>query len=64
MSKHMDEFYYYKKDENNDEKKLLRAIKNACLNFKGSFAIEVLCSDNPNKIIKIFSIINSRKIYM
>ena len=43
--------YYYKNDNNNDEQKLLRAVKNACLDFKGSFAIEVISKDNPNKMI-------------
>lgn len=34
--------YYYSKDTNNDEQKLLRAVKNTCLDLKGSFAIEVI----------------------
>jgi len=45
--------YYYKKDENNDNKKLLRAIRNACMDFKGSFAIEVIAKDSPNKMIVV-----------
>ena len=37
--------YYY--NSNN----LLDSVKLACKDLKGSFAIEVLCSDEPNKII-------------
>ena len=37
--------YYY--TSNN----LLQAVSMACKDLKGSFAIEVLCSDNPDKII-------------
>ena len=38
--------YYYKQDENNDELKFLRAVKNACMELKGSFALEII-SSNP-----------------
>ena len=39
--------YYYNSNNNN----LLKAISLACKDLKGSFAIEVLCSDFPDKII-------------
>ena len=45
--------YYYKKDENHDEKRFLRAVKNACKDFKGSFAIEVIAKDSPEKMIVV-----------
>ncbi len=34
--------YYFNKDTQNDDLKFLRAVKNACLDLKGSFAIEVI----------------------
>ena len=34
--------YYFTKDTQNDDLKFLRAVKNACLDLKGSFAIEVI----------------------
>lgn len=45
--------YYYSNDKKNDEYKFLRAVKNACLELKGSFAIEVLCKDFPNNMIVV-----------
>ena len=45
--------YYYIKDTNNDDLKFLRAVKNACNDFKGSFAIEVICKDYPNNMIVV-----------
>mgnify|MGYP004544809497 FL=1 len=45
--------YYYKKDEKNDDKRFLRAVRNACLDFKGSFAIEAIAKDNPEKMIVV-----------
>ena len=45
--------YYYKKDENNDEKKFLRAVKKTCMDLKGSFAIEIISKDNPDKMIVV-----------
>ena len=45
--------YYYKKDEKNDDKRFLRAVRNACLDFKGSFAIEAITKDNPEKMIVV-----------
>ena len=34
--------YYFNIDKNNDDLKFLRAVRNACLDLKGSFAIEVI----------------------
>ncbi len=45
--------YYYKKDDNHDEKRFLRAVKNASMNLKGSFAIEVISSNSPNEMIVV-----------
>lgn len=43
--------YYYHKDEKLDELKFLRAVKNACSDLKGSFAIEIICKDYPDNMI-------------
>lgn len=43
--------YYYHKDEKSDELKFLRAVKNACSDLKGSFAIEIICKDYPDNMI-------------
>ena len=43
--------YYFSKDTENDDKKFLRAIKSACNDFKGSYAIEVISSLYPDRII-------------
>lgn len=43
--------YYYQKEEASDELKFLRAVKNACADLKGSFAIEIICKDYPNNMI-------------
>ena len=40
--------YYYKQN-----KDMLKAVKNACMDLKGSFAIEVLSKDNPEKMIVV-----------
>ena len=45
--------YYYSKDDNNDDLKFLRAVRNACKDFKGSFAIEVICKDYPDNMIVV-----------
>ena len=45
--------YYYSKDEKNDELKFLRAVRNACKDLKGSFAIEVVCKDYPDNMIVV-----------
>ena len=43
--------YYYHKDEKTDDLKFLRAVKNACSDLKGSYAIEILCKDFPDNMI-------------
>lgn len=45
--------YYYKKDNKNDDKKFLRAVKNACDDLKGSFALEIICSDYKDNMIVV-----------
>ena len=45
--------YYYTKDTQDDELKLLRAVKNACLDLKGSFAIEVISKYMPDNMIVV-----------
>lgn len=45
--------YYYKKDKNNDDEKFLRAVQKACMNFKGSFAVEIISKESPNKMIVV-----------
>ncbi len=43
--------YYYNKDNQNDSQKFLRAVKNACSDFKGSYAIEIICKDCKDLMI-------------
>ncbi len=43
--------YYFTKDTNNDDKKFLRAVKSACDDFKGSYAIEVISSLYQDRVI-------------
>ncbi len=45
--------YYYSKDEKSDDMKFLRALKNACSDLKGSFAIEIICKDYPDNMIVV-----------
>ena len=45
--------YYYSKDDKDDELKFLRSVKNACLDLKGSFALEIICSDYPDNMIVV-----------
>ncbi len=45
--------YYYKQDKENDELKLLRAVKNACMKLKGSFALEIISSKEPDNMIVV-----------
>lgn len=45
--------YYFSKDTQNDELKFLRAVKDACLELKGSFAIEVISKLYPNNMIVV-----------
>ena len=45
--------YYYSKDTKNDDLKFLRAVKSACNDFKGSFALEIICKDYPDNMIVV-----------
>ncbi|CDC07086.1 MAG TPA: glutamine--fructose-6-phosphate transaminase (isomerizing) [Clostridiaceae bacterium] len=45
--------YYYSKDDNNDSFRFLRAVKNACSDLKGSFALEIICKNDPNNMIVV-----------
>lgn len=48
--------FYYKKEKNfknTDIKKFLTAVKNACSDLKGSFALEIICKDFPNNMIVV-----------
>ena len=45
--------YHFTKDTKNDDLKFLRAVKNACLDLKGSFALEVISSLYPNNMIVV-----------
>ena len=46
--------YYYEKDsEEKGIAKFLRAVRNACLDFKGSFALEIICKDFPDNMIVV-----------
>ena len=45
--------YYYNEDNKKDEQKMLRAVKNACEDLKGSFAIEVISKENPDNMIVV-----------
>lgn len=43
--------YHFSKDTVNDDKRFLRAVQSACNDFKGSYAIEVISSLYPDRII-------------
>ena len=45
--------YYFEKDLNTGDTKFLNAVKNATLDLKGSFAIEVLSNLYPDKMIVV-----------
>ena len=45
--------YYYSKDTNNDEDKILRAVRSAALDLKGSFAIEVISKYAKDQMIVV-----------
>ena len=45
--------YYYNQDKNEDELKFLRAVKNACMDLKGSFALEIISNKEPDKMIVV-----------
>lgn len=46
-------YYYNKITDEKGIKRFLKAVKNACLDFKGGFAIEVLCKDFPDNMIVV-----------
>ena len=43
--------YYFSEDNEDNEQKLLRAVNRACKDLNGSYAIEVICSSYPDKMI-------------
>ena len=43
--------YYYSKDNSNDDMKILRAVKNACKDLKGSFALEIISKYDKDHMI-------------
>lgn len=45
--------YYYKKAKGNDITELLKAVQSACLDLKGSFALEIICKDFPDNMIVV-----------
>ena len=45
--------YYYSKETNNDDLRFLRAVNKACLDLKGSFAIEIISKDYPDNMIVV-----------
>ena len=45
--------YHFTKDTQNDDLKFLRAVKNACLDLKGSYAIEVISKLYPDNMIVV-----------
>lgn len=45
--------FYYKKDQQTDKFKFLRAVRNACMDLKGSFAIEVISKEAPENMIVV-----------
>ena len=45
--------YYYEKINGNDISKLLKAVQSACLDLKGSFALEIICKDFPDNMVVV-----------
>ena len=45
--------YYFYKDTENDDLKFLRAVHNACLDLKGSFALEVISKLYPDNMVVV-----------
>ena len=45
--------YYYSKEDKSEELRFLKAVRNACKDLKGSFAIEVICKDFPDNMIVV-----------
>ena len=46
-------YYYSKNTDNTNELKFLKAVKNACMDLKGSFALEIICKDFINNMIVV-----------
>ena len=47
------DFYYKKDNKNTNINKFLTAVKNACSDLKGSFALEIICKDFPDNMIVV-----------
>ena len=45
--------YYYSKDTKNDNLRVLRAVQKACMDFKGSFALQIISRFMPDNMIVI-----------
>lgn len=45
--------YYYNKETNKDKLAFLKAVKSACSELKGSFAVEIVCKDFPDNMIVV-----------
>lgn len=45
--------YYYIQNETTDKFAFLKAVRNSCLNLKGSYAIEVICKFYPDNMIVV-----------
>lgn len=45
--------YYYNKETNKNKSAFLKAVKSACSELKGSFAIEIVCKDFPDNMIVV-----------
>ena len=45
--------YYYNKETTTNKSAFLKAVKNACSELKGSFAIEIVCKDFPDNMIVV-----------
>lgn len=46
-------YYYSKENEKSGKDKLLTAIKKACAELKGSFALEIICKDFPDNMVVV-----------
>ena len=45
--------YFFEQDNNNDEKRVLRAVVAACSKLEGSFALEIISTYLPDKMIVV-----------
>ena len=45
--------YYYKKGNESGILRILTAVKNACADLKGSYALEIICKDYPDNMIVV-----------